>query len=106
MSEVIFEDRQGSQQFEPHKRPDFSKRNSKFANYLVKKGWAKDEKSANTRLVIISIILLVVSLFFWIPDLDRVLTPEQTVYREDLTVEQLNSLPAEVINQLPSRRGR
>ena len=94
MTQVSYEeDKNAYSSIDGHKQ-------SLLMRLIIKSGIVKSESGATAVMVGVIILSCASIWFLWAPSFNKGNT---TVYREDLTPEELQTLPEDIINSLPSR---
>ena len=93
MTQVSYEgDKNAYSSIDGHKQ-------SLLTRFIIKSGIVKSESGATAVMVGVIILSCAVMWFIWAPSFKK----GETIYREDLTPEELQTLPEDIINSLPSR---
>jgi hypothetical protein len=74
-----------------------------MAGFLVRKGIVKSPKQANKLFVISSIFFFIISGYLVF---NTFYSPTQNFYKEDLSPEEIQNLPPELLQSIPSKYDR
>ena len=79
------------------------KKTPTMVKWVIKIGIVKDEKQANIVLIILAVIFLGLAVYIFANTGSKPTATAGVLYREDLSEEDLQNLPPEILESIPSR---